>query len=278
VTESVSLQRQAPPRWAQALNHLHRLGEVGRCGIRLRRPVRTTCAYLGLRARFPATVETRRGTRLRVETAHDLATAWIIVCRDEYRVDPEARCILDLGANFGSFSMLAAERAPAAYILAIEPYRDVFDRLVAHVVDNRLEGRVRCAQVAVAGAEEQRYLSDTKSPSQSRGVLTRDAAPGGSASVTAQTLTQLLQAAMAHAGTTSVDLVKLDIEGGEHELVPGLTPEILAPVRAWQMEYHPNGSSAPLFAALERGGLRLARRVETHPNSGIAWFKRQDGH
>jgi FkbM family methyltransferase len=231
-------------------------------------------AYLGLTARYPLDVETRRGTRFRIDSLHDVVTTWIIFCREEYRVEARSRCILDLGANFGAFTLLAAERAPAAKILAIEPYDDEFERLSRHVATNRLEGRVRCVQVAVASDDETRYLSDTASPSQSRAVLTRALAPSGSPVVAARTLGRLLDEAMAHAGTTVVDLVKMDIEGGEHELVTMLTPELLAPVTAWQMEYHPNGPSASIFGALERAGLHLVRRVGSHHDSGIAWFHR----
>ncbi len=55
--------------------------------------------YLKLRApTYPFEFRTRANDRLLLNTHHDLVTAWIIFFRDEYRVYPEDRTILDVGA------------------------------------------------------------------------------------------------------------------------------------------------------------------------------------
>jgi FkbM family methyltransferase len=264
------------PRWMQAAAHLGRLPELARCAVRLRPPVRAARAYLGLGARYPFELATRRGTRFRVDGFHDLATAWVIFCRGEYAVDPRARCIVDIGANFGAFTLLAAEAAPEARIVAVEPFPAEFARLQANVAANGLAGRVRCLRVAVAAEAGERRMETGGAPAQSRGLLPPDAAPEASVAVFAEPLGDILRRAMEDAESARIDLVKMDVEGAEHELIPHLTAETLARVDAWQMEYHPNGPSAPLFAALERAGLRLVRDLRFHPDSGVAWFRRQD--
>lgn len=262
------------PRWMKAAAHLSRLPELARCAVRLRPPVRAARAYLGLGARYPFELATRRGTRFTVGGFHDLATAWVIFCRGEYAVDPGARCIVDLGANFGAFTLLAAETAPGARIAAVEPFPAEFARLQANVAANGFGDRVRCLRVAVAAEAGERRMEVGDAPAQSRGLLPPDAAPASSVAVAAQPLADILRRAMEDAGTARIDLVKMDVEGAEHELIPQLTADVLAPVDAWQMEYHPNAPSAPLFAALERAGLRLVRDLRFHPDSGVAWFRR----
>jgi FkbM family methyltransferase len=262
------------PRWLKAARHLRRLPEIGRCAVRLRPAGRAVRAYLGLGARYPIELRTRRGTGFRVESFHDLATAWVVFCRGEYAVEGDARCIVDLGANYGAFTLLAAERAPGARIVAVEPFPAEFARLRANVAANGLAGRVHCRQVAVAAAAGERRMETGGGPAQSRGLLAPGAAPPASLVVAAEPLGEVLRGALAAAGTARIDLVKMDVEGAEHELVDSLTYDVLAPVDAWQMEYHPNGPAAPLFAALERAGLRLVRDLRFHPDSGVAWFRR----
>jgi hypothetical protein len=72
-----------------------------------------------------------------------------------------------------------------------------------------------------------------------------------------------------------VDLLKLDIEGGEHEVFPGSPPELLRRSAAIALEYHPNGSKAALFARLLDAGFRVVRDVPNGPDSGVAHFRRE---
>lgn len=47
--------------------------------------------------RYPFSFETYSGTHLKLEDFYELVIAWMALCRDEYRVPPDARAILDLG-------------------------------------------------------------------------------------------------------------------------------------------------------------------------------------
>lgn len=262
------------PRLLRALRHLGRIPELGRCARRLHPPVRAARAYLGLGARYPLELRTRGGARFTVSGFHDLATAWVVFCRGEYAVDPGARCIVDVGANYGAFTLMAAEAAPRARIVAVEPFPAEFARLQGNVAENWLGSRVACRNVAVAATSgERRMDADPGAPAQSRALLAEGADAAG-IPVPAWTVREVLRDALVYAGTRRIDLVKMDVEGGEHELIPSLTADVLAPVDAWQMEYHPNAPSGPLFAALEAAGLRLVRDLRFHPDSGVAWFRR----
>ena len=104
-------------------------------------------------------------------------------------------------------------------------------------------------------------------PSQSRGLLESDAGDG--IEVQTVSLATLL-------GETSgdVDLLKVDIEGGEHEAFRDLNPETIRRVQRVSLEYHPNGSKETLFAELIRAGFRLVRDEIAGVNSGVAEFQR----
>lgn len=265
------------PRWARAAAHPRRAAEVLRALRRFRNGATLARAYLRLaEPAYPFTLRARSGTAVRIDSWHDAATAWVVFCREEYAVPADARCIVDLGANWGAFTLYAAGRAPAARIFAVEPHPHEHPRLVRNVAHNGLGARVTVWQHAVAAEPGTRWMdADPAHPSPSRGIHPADAAsPPASVQVQAVTLAEVLDRARAAAGVERIDLVKMDIEGAEHEALVHLPPEALAAVDAWQMEYHPNGPKTPLFAALQRAGLRLVRDDEAVPNSGVAHFRR----
>lgn len=267
-----------PPRWIRAL-HPRRLGELARALQRFENHGDFARAYLRPgRTAFPLELVTRGGWRITLRDGHDAATAWVVFCREEYEVPLRARCIVDIGANFGAFSLFAAMRAPWAHIVSLEPHPHEFPRLGDHVLDNGLGDRIHTLLAAVAANAGPRWMdADPAHPAPSRGIYPAGdgEAPPESVPVRAITLMEALDRARAATGTDRISLVKMDIEGAEHEILPGLPPDTLYDVDAWVMEYHPNGPKAPLFAALERAGLRLVRDVEAHPNSGVAHFRRE---
>jgi FkbM family methyltransferase len=264
------------PRWIRAL-HPSRLGELSRALQRFENHGAFARAYLRpATATFPLELRMRQGWRITLRDGHDAATAWVVFCREEYRVPLRARCIVDIGANFGAFSLYAAARAPWSRIVSLEPHPHEFPRLGEHLSANGLGQRVHALQLAVAAEAGTRWMdADPAHPGPSRGMHPpMDGAPPQSVRVRATTLYELLDRARLITGAERIGLVKMDIEGAEHEFLPDVPPDALADVDAWVMEYHPNGPKAPLFAALERAGLRLERDVEAHPNSGVAHFRR----
>lgn len=227
--------------------------------------------YLGVRPlRYPHEFRTRFGDVLTLETFHDLVTAWIIFFRREYGVDPACRTIIDAGANIGAFSLFAARAAAGARIIALEPFPETRSRLEAHVKRNGLAGRVLCRPWALGRSDAIRYMDGSPVPSQSRGLCDAERTPGAGVPVEAITLATLWQ----RENLDQVDLFKMDIEGGEHEVIAATAPEVLRRAAALALEYHPNGSKGTLFAQIQDAGFALAHDAPNGPDSGVAHFER----
>lgn len=221
---------------------------------------------------YPHEFRTRLGDVLTLEEFHDLVTAWIIFFRREYDVARDCRTIVDAGANIGAFSLYAARTAPAAHIVALEPFPSTHARLLAHVERNGLNDRVACRPWALAAADGARRMDDSSGPSQSRGLYAAEPeASNGSVGVPVEAIT--LATLWEREQLGQVDLLKLDIEGGEHELLGATPAEVLRRASAIALEYHPNGPREALFACLKGAGFALVSDAQHGPDSGVAHFR-----
>jgi FkbM family methyltransferase len=182
--------------------------------------------------------------------------------------------VVDFGANYGAFAVLAARAAPQARIVCFEPFPQTFSRLQQTLRMNQLEGRVTCLPIAVARqGGTARMNADPSTPSQSRG-LEGDFTNRPTLEVQTLELRAALEEVRRVTGQQRIDLVKMDIEGAEHAFLPDVAPEVLAGIDAWQMEYHPNGPKGALFQALDRAGLKLRHDQLDGVNGGVAHFDR----
>lgn len=228
--------------------------------------------YLGLTGfAYPRDIPLRSGLRLTTWHYKELITAWIIFFGDEYPAPSGARVIVDAGANIGAFSLYAAQRAPGARILALEPFPTTFDCLIHNVRQNGLEGRIVGRPVALAGHNATRSMEGASSPSHVRSL-----APAGTAAPGPTVEAVTLETLMARENLTHVDLLKLDIEGAEWELFDTCLPETLERVRAIALEYHPapGRSRTQLFSRLEGAGFRVVQDRQVG-EGGVAQLSRR---
>ncbi len=240
-------------RFLKLFSNLGRIGEVFRCVGECPGWSRLVVGYVGLAApRFPCEFATRSGERLNLATFEDLVTCWIVFIRRDYAVEGSCRTIVDAGANIGAFSLFAARSAPAARIVALEPFPSTFERLRNHVGQSPYRERITCRDWALCGSDGLRRMDDSPMASQFRGLLVPDGRSSG-IEVEGVSLASLLN----RERLDRVDLLKLDIEGSEYEIMESAPAEILERVGTIAMEYHPNGSKSCLFQKLGDAGFEL---------------------
>ncbi len=135
----------------------------------------------------------------------------------------EGALVLDIGAQYGYFSQLAAKRVgPKGRVYAFEPEPENFELLSLNVEMNRL-ANIQPVQKAVADRsasaklilyQEGSGLHSIYRRPDSQGVTTRE-----EISVECIALDEFLEG-------SSVDLIKLDIEGGEPAALEGMRETI----------------------------------------------------
>lgn len=189
--------------------------------------------------------------RLGVEDAADLAAVDEVLVGGEYEVRGlgDVRVIVDLGSHIGASIVYFRARYPEARILGLEPDPATFAKLEANVAG--LAG-VTVQQRAVSAADGESVLHASRYSLASSLVAERPE----SRPVTVPTVT--LDRLMAELGLDRIDLLKLDVEGSEHDALAGA--EGLARVGAIVGELHPQLTDPDAFLALlEEFDVRLTK-------------------
>jgi FkbM family methyltransferase len=249
-----------------ALGRIGRAPEVIRCQRETRQWLPVTLSYLGVRSMpFPFSLELRDMPPVELREPYDLKTFWQVFLHRCYPVRSTDRSIIDAGANIGLFTLYAARQAPAAKILAIEPFPATFERLSQAVREHGLSGRVECLNCALCGSEGPRMMKPTNQPSQMQRLATGDVQ--GGIPVSAQTLSTILDRIGGE-----VDLLKVDIEGSEYEVLLNTASSDLRRVRRIVLEYH--GDVAPytraqLFSYLAGAGFEVRSDHHDKLNYGV---------
>ena len=268
------------PRSLRALSYLNRLSEVARCFLVFRNPGALIGRYLRVQNQtYPCGLETLDGMRLEITSFHDDVTAWVIFCREEYGMPAYVQTVLDIGANYGAFSLWASRRAPTARLIAIEPFPDCYARLGRHIESNALTKRTVTWNIGLGPSSQDRFLArqsypELEPPTQSRAFVGETLEMPDSIRISVVSMDDLVIRACQTFGCDEIDFVKLDIEGVEHTAITEAAVPALRRIRNLSMEYHPNGSKAALFQVLASAGLHCIADIPIHANSGVARFAR----
>jgi FkbM family methyltransferase len=123
---------------------------------------------------------------------------------------------LDVGANFGQYTLLAADRVgPAGQVHSFEPSGRMFGELSFNVELNRLGTRCTLNHVAVSESEGTARLSKYAAGAEVYGSIGKQQWEGQSIVGYEEVATCTLDQYVIERGIRHVDLIKMDIEGAE---------------------------------------------------------------
>ncbi len=120
-------------------------------------------------------------------------------------------CVLDIGANCGSFTVALARAAhPGSHLVAVEPNPEMMRRLAQNLALNGLTDRVTCLNVAVGAAPGDVTLN-LHNRNLGRSTVLDGMAEGGAITVPMRTLRDIL----AQVPPDLPRIIKIDVEGHE---------------------------------------------------------------
>lgn len=167
--------------------------------------------------------------------------------------------VVDLGANIGTFSVLAVLLG-ATQVHAYEPHPDNRACLERNLATNKVAGHVVVHAEAVTDRPGQAHLS---------GAGPSVHLSGSGVTVETVGLDQILEP------LPSVAFLKLDVEGAEYQIIDAATPALLRRVAMIAGEFHPPSRISKWGAMMAK--LADYGRLETfgHPRvGGLFWVRR----
>jgi FkbM family methyltransferase len=164
--------------------------------------------------------------------------------------------IVDIGANVGAFTVLAAPLVPDGRVVAVEPSIRMRTWLDMNIAVNRIRN-ITVIGCAVAGRSGRSTLY-SRGPGVMNTLYMAD--NYGSSFMCLEEVQSLsLDDLFASAGVTDCALLKLDAEGAEYEILLNASAETLRRIRAIAGEYHVGLTEykpGALAAHLEAHGFR----------------------
>jgi FkbM family methyltransferase len=226
---------------------------------------------------FPLIVRMKSGTRalMRPAPASDLNVFYEVFVKRVYNppfdLDPESvRLVVDLGGNVGYSNLFWLESFPNAEVMTYEPMPDHVKLVARNVELNRCGHRVSVMAAAAGSGEGVAFFVDHGAEStRAEGAKAEDVLNPNMVQVRVADVFDGLS-------DRPVDILKIDIEGGEYTLLAdprfkGLRPRVVC------MEAHP-------YSALmldQEGADKFwqdhwaAAGYKTSLNRGIVWAVRQ---
>jgi len=191
--------------------------------------------WRALGARYTFRCRFKNGPRIsiRPHPSEDYNTAYDVFRRGIYDLNLEAesvRRVVDLGGNVGYTCILWCWQYPDARVLTFEPNPKHYQILNWHLDVNHYRGRVQAIEAAAASRDDTAVLLDADVWSR---VLVGSGAPGERSYEVRRC------DFFSFVGQEPIDIFKMDIEGGEYELMTDPRFDAVArKCRTIVMEWH----------------------------------------
>ena len=177
---------------------------------------------------------------------------------------PTGGTVVDAGAHIGAFTLMAARRVgPAGRVLSFEPSPGTQEVLRSNVRFNGLSWvKIFPAALADASGTAPFYVASATAESPFSDTLTP--LPGRAQ---VEVPVRRLDDVLAEEGITSVDLLKMDVEGAELRLLEGASKTLARTQRVVMEVHRPRVDPAEVRRRLE--GLGFSCRVITYGDTVI---------
>jgi FkbM family methyltransferase len=177
---------------------------------------------------------------------------------------PNSPIIIDIGANAGFFTMLAASKYPNATIFAYEPMRDNYNQLKRNIRLNE-NTDIKCFQKAVYGYSGEVLInfntSDTFTTSAT--VIQHSPVQNDTAGIRVPCISMF--DIFAGNNLSYCDLLKLDCEGAEYEILYNCSDKCLARIKQIALEVHKGSKPDQNIVALREYLLKHNFKVHQIP-------------
>lgn len=209
------------------------------------KPLSVIFHYLRIKPYRGQTIGLRNGLRICLsDNPLDASTVFVIFVKEDYGKIVRAGIVIDIGANIGVFSLYVAQSG-VEKIYAYEPNRSAYNVLLRNISVNGLEKTIIPRRLAVSGCDRETVKIPLGSSPYNKIMR------GNTSEVFEEVSTVTLDTIISENNLDSVDLVKIDCEGAEYEIIPGLSESVFSRLKEIRMEFH-DGPLNELISAFDR--------------------------
>lgn len=178
------------------------------------------------------TVQLKNNTNFKIRNIMDLwmlTETYLNIDYEKYGVKIGSSWnIIDIGAAFGDFSILAAQMSKLNKIIAVEPLPSSVNLLIQNINNNHLKN-IKIYSGAISSSNKIIKISEDKNNYGHSRI-----SQNSSISVPSLSLDQLLK----KYSISHCDLIKCDCEGGEYDIFTKLSSTTYQKIDRIVMEYH----------------------------------------
>ena len=142
----------------------------------------------------------------------------------------EGGTVIDIGANIGVFSILAAKQNKSVKVYAYEPFKDNYSILIKNASINNLPNQINSFQMGVADKKGTRKLFIDSENSGGHTMYGN----GEEISIKVCTLNDIFDKNK----ITSCDFLKIDCEGAEFEILYSTPQSVFNKIKTISLEFH----------------------------------------
>ena len=160
---------------------------------------------------------------------------------------PAGATVVDVGGYIGDFALYAARCLNARQVVVYQPSRKNFELLSRNIANNHLDSRIVAVNMAVGDSDVAMMNIDAPDTNQVNVSTYGHREAAQLAPVASTTLSGLIDTHK----LDSIDLLKLDCEGGEYAILLGTPPEVLQKAQHIVFEWHRIEGSPELLKAVQ---------------------------
>ena len=213
-----------------------------------------------------------KGEEFRLRACHKepFTVDWI-----HRRIAP-GEVLYDIGANIGAYSLVAAMKpGGGARVFAFEASYASIASLCANIALNKLDAQITPMPVALSGTTAMNVFSlRDLEPGAARHVLGYDPPEDGPTLYQQPVMMYRLDDLIERFGLPQPNHIKLDVDGGELEVLDGASRAIASPELRTMLVEVSTALSTAVGDVLEGHGLRLESKVSVRSKSGehVVWY------
>ncbi|MCU0642143.1 MAG: FkbM family methyltransferase [archaeon] len=161
--------------------------------------------------------------------------------------------VIDIGANIGVFSVLAAKQNSRVKVYSYEPFEENFLMLKENIALNHLENQIKPFKLGIGGKKGARTLHLDEANTGGHSMYS-----GGSREVKINLVT--LTDVFRQNKIKECDFLKVDCEGAEYEIFYSTSPSVLKKIKTISLEFHEEhgaGKAVELAKFLWKHGFKV---------------------